>query len=715
MLRISRHGLLSLLLSTTSVVSPLSAATFTVDSTSDVSDNNAGDGVCNDGGGNCTLRAAIEEANALSGADNIHFNIAGGGPHAFVPGSAFPTISETVVIDGTTEPDFSTSPVIELNGLSAGAGVDGLKIEAANCTVRGLVINRFTNSGIWINGASASGNSIEGNFIGTDVNGTADLGNGGIGVVLFGPGNTVGGTTVAARNIISGNESSGMRIQSAVTTGNVIIGNYIGTDFTGNVDLGNTVEGIAILDANNTIGGTATGAGNVVSGNGTSGIRFISGSTGNVVQGNYIGTNAAGTADLGNTNYGIWVDGSTNNTIGGTSSGAGNLISGNDFYGISISNSSSITVEGNLVGTDAAGTASVPNSPAGIQLSATTTTTSCTIGGTSAGARNVISGNSGIGLNLRDAGTTGTIVQGNYIGVAIDGTTALPNTNEGVKISTSTTGHTIGGTVAGAGNVISANAASGIAILSTGTDNNVIQGNFIGTDASGTLNLGNTLAGVEFSSGSPNNNTIGGTVVGAGNTIAYNGTDGVQLFVIGGTGNAVEGNSIHSNGNLGIDLAGVIGVDLNDAGDADTGANNLQNFPVLTGPAPGGTNATGTLNSTASTTFRIEFFASTSCESDGYGEGETYLDFTNVTTDGGGNANINYTLSTPLPSGKFVTATATDPSNNTSEFSLCGPIPTISSISPLSGKVGDSVTITAPTLVRRQQVTRCGLVVERRR
>jgi CSLREA domain-containing protein len=160
---------------------PAGAATFVVNSTGDAGDNSAGDGVCNDGSGNCTLRAAIEEANALAGADVINFSITGGGPHTFTPASAYPTITGQVTIDGTTEPDYVSTPVVELNGTSAGAA-SGLSITAGSSTVKGLAINRFSASGIVI-GTNGS-NIVEGCFIGTDVNGTADLGNTQYGVYI---------------------------------------------------------------------------------------------------------------------------------------------------------------------------------------------------------------------------------------------------------------------------------------------------------------------------------------------------------------------------------------------------------------------------------------------------------------------------------------------------------------------------------------------------
>ena len=176
--------------------------------------------------------------------------------------------------------------------------------------------------------------------------------------------------------------------------------------------------------------------------------------------------------------------------------------------------------------------------------------------------------------------------------------------------------------------------------------------------------------------GSPSN-TIGGMVPGAANIIAYNGNFGVGL-AFDATGNAILSNAIFANVpffssealGIDLDLFGFthVGVLPNDPGDGDTGSNNFQNFPVLTSATTGGVE--GTLNSTPNTTFRLEFFANSVCDPSGFGEGETFLGSTTSTTDGSGNT--NFTAIFPVPLGDIVTATATDPNNNTSEFSACG-------------------------------------------
>ena len=516
-----------------------SHATFVVNDTGDAPDANPGNGTCATSTGVCTLRAAIQEANAHPGPDTIEFNIPGPGPHTISPTSALPTIIQPVTIDATMENACGQPRCVELNGASAGANVDGLSISAGNSVVRGLAINRFRRYGIRL--SISGGNIIEGNFIGTDVSGTSDLGNTNDGVRIETSNNTIGGTVASARNVISGNNNDGVEINGSAASGNAVRGNFIGTTATGAGALGNSERGVYINGApNNVIGGTVAGARNVISGSTTNDGVEINGSaaSGNLVQGNFIGTDASGTTDLGNDVDGVRITGAPGNTIGGTASGARNVISGND--------------------------------------------------------------------------------------------------DDGVEIN--------------------GNAASG----------NLVQGNFIGTNAAGTGALGNNAHGVHVSSSAPNN-TIGGA--GAGNVIAFNGGDGI--FIASGTRNRIQENSIFSNTGLGIDL-GPNGVTSNDPGDPDTGANNLQNFPVLTSVFSGfGTTfIQGSIDSTTTNSaypVRIEFFYSPSCDPSGNGEGQTFFGSTSVSAPG----SFSVTLPVPVPSGQVVTATATDDNGNTSEFSTC--------------------------------------------
>ncbi|HEY2952776.1 MAG TPA: hypothetical protein VGK40_09345, partial [Verrucomicrobiae bacterium] len=350
----------------------------------------------------------------------------------------------------------------------------------------------------------------------------------------------------------------------------------------------------------NTIGGSAPSARNIISANGTDGI-LISGaaSLGNQVLGNFIGTDATGRVGLGNGGWGVNLDAASTNVVGGTTTGAGNLISFNG-DGVLISAAISNRVQGNFIGSDVTGTNDLGN---------------------------------GFGILMVDSSF-----------------------------------NLIGGTNAAARNVIVGNGRGGIEALGLALSNNVIQGNFIGTDATALLALGNVSFGIHFETGQAN--LIGGTDAGAGNTIAYNAGNGVEIS--SGAQNAILRNSIFSNTGLAIDLGGD-GVTANDADDADTGANGLQNFPQFSS-ALIFTNRTvirGTLDSRPGQTYLIQLFDNDFCADSGFGGGKTYLTNVNVTTDAGGHASIVHTNPSPLLAGHYITATATDSSNNTSEFSAC--------------------------------------------
>jgi CSLREA domain-containing protein len=258
------------------------------------------------------------------------------------------------------------------------------------------------------------------------------------------------------------------------------------------------------------------------------------------------------------------------------------------------------------------------------------------------------------------------IIEGNFIGTDAGGTNDQGNTQDGIRISGAN--NRVGGTLPAARNLISGNNSDGIEITGSGATGNLVQGNLIGTTASGSSGLANTSDGIQIFN-SASNNTIGGTAAGAGNVIAFNGADGV--FVSSGTGNRIQRNSIFSNGGLGIDL-GANWVTSNDPGDPDSGANRLQNFPVLQSIVVSGGNTTilGSIDSaTSNSTYpiTIEFFSNSSCDPSGHGEGETFLGA--ISVSGPGSFIATFAVSLPLNS--VVTATATDSAGNTSEFSAC--------------------------------------------
>lgn len=435
-----------------------------------------------DNSGAGSLRRAIQDANGHNGADLIVFNIPGAGVHTIAPTSVLPDITDPVTIDGYTQPGASANTqatgnnavlLIELSGANVGNFENVLWLRNVDdCVIRGLVINRAAGNGIHI--TSGSGHKIEGNFIGTNSAGTSSLGNFYNGVsVVDSTAVTVGGATPAARNVLSGNGAHGVYLFDG-TSQSVVQGNYIGTNKSGAAAIQNGLGGVVIENNStfNTIGGTAAAARNVISGN-TVGISiFSAGVANNNVQGNYIGADATGLVAVGNGTGMFIATGADNNTVGGTGVGAGNLISGNV----------------------------------------------------------------GVGIWISEPGTTGNVVQGNYIGTNALGTSALGNGGPGVKISLGATANVIGGTTAGARNVISSNGLAGVFIEDAATAANQVLGNYLGVDVTGTVMLGNTVDGVRIIAG--NNNIVGGTAAGAGNVIAYSGGDGVVVDT--GDGNAIR-------------------------------------------------------------------------------------------------------------------------------------------------------------------------------
>lgn len=266
-------------------------STFVVNSTGSASDSSVGDGVCATASGVCTLRAAIEEANTTTELDTIAFAI-GSGPQRISVTSSLPAITSPIVIDGSTQPGFSGSPLIEIHGSILVS--DGLRILGGGSTVRGLVINGFGSDGVLLEGGGD--NLLEGNYIGLDSTGTSAVRNQGAGVRIRSANNRIGGRELAQRNVISGNGGFGIEggilIQGAEATGNVVQGNFIGLDAAGIDPVGNLGRGVAIHYAsNNLVGGSEPGAGNLIAGNRATGVRVMAQSSGNVIQRNWIGIN----------------------------------------------------------------------------------------------------------------------------------------------------------------------------------------------------------------------------------------------------------------------------------------------------------------------------------------------------------------------------------------------------------------------------------------
>ncbi len=673
----------------------LQAATFTVSNV-----NNSGAG---------SLRQAIIDSNTAQGVGGvqnvINFNFSGGVVRTVNLTSPLPDITYHLKIDGTTIAGYSGTPLFELNGASAGSAANGLTNRVGDFEVKALIINRFGGNGIEavcpFGGCADFEHNIlfvTGSYIGIDKLGITASPNNGNGIyyqphraIAY---STIGGQLASERNIISGNGKNGVLLRRSDYTYSTVafVNNYIGINVFGAAAIGNTLNGISTEDSPGSQNGLGIEIGNdlgfagsslpptladrnVISGNGASGIFTNTTSVNLSIKNSYIGTNSSGTADLGNALDGIKLTatGNADIQIGGTGAFEGNVISGNNGYGIESAMSFTI-VQNNRIGTNALGTAAVGNSLDGVRFFTINAFPigNCYIGGSNAGEGNLISGNTN-GVTL-DVGADGTRVEGNKIGVNLATTATIPNTQSGVVVKANNIGIGFANNAPSI-NIISGNAINGIWVTghSTGVD---IFNNYIGTNASDT-NLGNASAGV-FVAQCGANVRIGAdaAISGAANTIAYNGINGVfawdtvQCVSIPAAyiNVAVRRNSIYSNGGVGIDLAGTLGVSTNDIGDSDTGPNGLQNFPTLLKASP--TQLYGTLNSKPNQTYAVDFFQNTTCDSSGNGEGKTLVGSVNLSTDAGGNTSYNLT-GLPIAVGQIITATATDSLGNTSEFSPC--------------------------------------------
>jgi len=584
--------------------------------------------------------------------------------------TALPPIIRSVTINGTSQTGFAGTPLIQLSGNNTLANGLSLSAGSGGSTVRGLIINGFTTAGISV---ESNGNTVSGNYIGLDATGTLPRPNGVFGIAIepgF-TGNIIGGTNAGDdRNVISGNANFGVIIAGG---SNSVLGNFIGTNAADTAAVANIGAGVVIQDAaNNIVGGSTVAGRNIISGNGTGAVIAGTAAINNQLRANHIGTDVSGNNAVANS-VGVAVQGgANNNTIGGSVTGTGNVISGNANSGISIvSNSSSNAVQGNFIGLNAAGPAL--SNGAGVVID---NALNNTIGGNTAAVRNIISGNVGSGTNISGVGATGNTVRGNFIGTNTAGTAAIANGGFGVAITTDATNNTISGdSTAGEGNVISGNSSSGV-IINAGATGNFVRGNFIGVGTDGTTPVANNAPGVLVDS---SNNAIGGAAPGLGNTIANNAIAGVT--VNSGTGNSIQNNSIFANAGLGIDL-GNNGITANDAGDTDIGANNLQNTPVLTTATVSGGSVTvaGTYNSIPSANFTLQFFANNPPGT----QGQTLIASIPVTTDAAGNAAFNQTFPAAVTASQLITATATDAAGNTSEFSA-QPVPAVVPLSTITG------------------------------
>jgi hypothetical protein len=508
-------------------------------------------------------------------------------------------------------------------------------------------------NGIHITGVASTANRVRSNFIG-DI--AIDEGNELDGIrIENAPTNLIGGVNPDDFNAIVSNGGNGIDILSGA--GNTVQGNIIGLGPVGGTRP-NGLAGVFVSAPSTLIGGAVAGARNIIVGNFGSGVTLARGADNSQVSGNDIGS-TGGSSGFGNGMNGIYVDHADGVIIGGLTALERNVISSNQGDGIFL-NTSNATVQGNFIGTDAAGTSPRGNNTYGVQINGGGNT----VGGSTPAARNIISGNLRSGIQV-DAGMSNNIM-GNFIGTDITGSADLGNAEYGVVIS-GTRYNGIGGVAAGEGNLISGNDGGGI--LLSGGGNNTVINNRIGLAFASDTPVGDSgdgitvgLLGVQSSG-----NIIGGAGAGQANVIAGNRGNGVA--VVNGVANAIFGNSIFSNGLLGIDL-GPAGVTANDPNDTDTGANDLQNFPVITNAYSTRTLtvARGTLNS-APGFYYVDVYASPVGDPSGHGQGKIYLGFANCTVDATMTGSWTRTFTTPIAAGYVLSATATSSTSGTSEFS----------------------------------------------
>lgn len=454
--------------------STLQAADFCVDDNSDGTANGADcDSDCTDGNANCSLRDAITASEATAGPNRIIFDIGAGGLQTITIDNAqgpLPTITQSLDIDGTTQGSFAGVPIIEIDGTNlAGFGNFGLRITAGNSTVRSLVIKNFPDTGIRIE--TNGNNAVYGCYIGLDADGSTAAGNYNGVEINDSSNNTVGGPGNNEGNVIGSNTFYGIRISQGTPDNNLIQGNLVGTDATGTLARRHNDTGVQISDGdNNQVGGDQPGEGNIISGN-QKGIGAGSFQM-EIIQGNFIGTDITGTVAIPNTFTGL-VMSNSNTLVGGTTPGAGNIISGNSLFGILFSNVvGGFTIQGNLIGTDVTGTQALPNGGPGIQVQ---DINNSTIGGTDPGATNVISGNTENGISVVGSNTGPNImIQNNFIGTDINGTAPLPNGENGIEISNNSSFDVVdifvGGEEENAGNVIAFNTLAGVKLSDVSTE-----------------------------------------------------------------------------------------------------------------------------------------------------------------------------------------------------------------------------------------------------
>lgn len=603
-----------------------------------------------------SLFDAINLANANPGMDTINFNIPTA-PYSITLSSILPAIVDDIFIDGTTQPGYSSRPIIELTG----SGGPGITISNPNAVllgshIRGLCINNCGAMGFNINSGK---NIIDGCFIGTDTTGTIAKPNAyGIYIQAGADKNIIGGVGANFKNVISGNTNHGIIITSS--SQNKIFNNYIGTDASGLNILGNVIDGINISGTSNNmqIGGQSPDSANVISGNGHhnpdtgDGIDIASGS-GHLIVGNIIGLDKDGINPIGNIVHGVFLGTTSDCIVGGSSSSLRNVISANGSIGINIVSSPNTVVKGNYIGTTIDGSSAHGNGVHGIQIQSSR---SVIIGGDHNTEGNLISASGVHGINL-DPGCNQSVIKGNYIGTDITGKVNFGNGVIGFVLKSDSC--LVGGIANNEGNIISASKNAGL--LLANANHNKVYRNLIGVSAD-TAALGNALDGINISVEDPGASASYNTV--QYNIVAFNGQNGISV------GRALDSTRIHKLEDFNnlrfnsIYCNKAKGIFLELYKSTDCG-NQCHVAPIINTLQSSSSKIVGVPNGLVQTD-SIDIYLMTECiNCTSNPQGKIYV--ATVTPDG--NGNWSYDNGSPL-AGTMV-AMVTDAQGNTSEFSLC--------------------------------------------
>lgn len=698
-----------------------------------------------------SLRAALVEAAAQPGV-SITFDLptsdagydAKSNDWTIRPVTALPALGTGTSLHAETQPGTRLSPRVVLDGTLLAAGeplADGLTFTASGATARGLRIVRFPGHGVRLTAdraGVAANNTLRACIVGLDANGLAAPNSlGGVRLDQGAHHNLIGGPAPADRCVLSGNGGRGLLLTGAGTTGNTLGGCYVGTDESGTMARPNALEGVAIMEGSNAnfIGARGPGGGNVISGSNSAGVVIAGvGANENVLVGNAIGTNAARTAALPNQGAGVAIHGGAKlNLVGYPPDPSrpdyptgGNLISGNGGPGIALSQpgTDANAILGNFIGTNADGTAALPNQGSGVDISDAATNTNT--GGRFTGGRNVISGNAQDGIRV--SGLADSYITNNLIGVDRTGIAAVPNGGNGIALSGQAFAYVGGAPAIGTGNIVAGNAGDGLTISGLRTFA-IVSGNLIGCSADGSSAIPNGSSGLSASGGpvvylgadlgfpgaenAPEGNIIRGNgtqpgVVASGaatdlraernvvinhraafeysggatgwvhrNDIRQSAESGIQLFDPD-TRVSLQRNLISGSGKVPINLGGGAedgtGRTANDPTDADAGPNDLLNYPTIAiaMQQANGTRVVGSFSGEPGAQLQLDFYGLAATAEDV----ELWLGSALVMTDGDGDAAFDLTLPTVARAGRRVAATASN-LFLTSELSL--PV-TVSSI-----------------------------------